>query len=78
MNSMQEALSDALEHPQEYHPQRPKPLQKAAVRRAASATWWTLGLCAGVSLAAFWTTCTMRKSHRSHPMEMPSEDPAGL
>jgi len=56
MTSMHDALEQALDHPLEYHPQRPAPLAKKIYRQSdVSESWlWTaIGLCTGLSIAMF-------------------------
>ncbi len=55
MTSMHDALTDALEHPQEYHPQRPRPLGKKGERPAVPESWvWgAIGACAGLAVMLY-------------------------
>lgn len=54
MTSIQDAMTQALEHPVEYHPQRPAPLAKKIYQQSdvsESWLWSAIGLCTGLAVA---------------------------
>jgi hypothetical protein len=56
MNSMQEALNEALTHPREYHPSRPAPLRRAnpATEQNIVSPWVGVGVVIALAGIAFW------------------------